>query len=350
MLTKHALIALGLGVALGAFSIPAVGQTDSSIVAEINGRKVTAAELEAKEGGKLLQAQYKYYLAQRDALEQFLNDEVVSLQAKKEGVSRDELFKRHVGNTIPEPTEDQLRFYYEGVQTEESFEAARGKIIETVHTLRMKKAAEAYVADLRGQYGVVVELSQPSAEVEAGDSPRIGSEKAPVQIVEYADYECPYCQKVNADLIKLREQFGNQLSLVYKDFPLPMHPFAGKAAEAAHCAGDQGKFWEFHDALFQAKKVDPSELKQQASALKLDVPRFEKCMENGDHIAGVKKDSQEGQKLGLLGTPSFFVNGHFMSGAISYTKLRDTVQQELSAASAKKQSAALTPSEEQSKQ
>ncbi len=155
---------------------------------------------------------------------------------------------------------------------------------------------------------------------------------------------------MNADLIKLREQFGNQLSLVYKDFPLPMHPFAGKAAEAAHCAGDQGKFWEFHDALFQAKKVDPSELKQQASALKLDVPRFEKCMENGDHIAGVKKDSQEGQKLGLLGTPSFFVNGHFMSGAISYTKLRDTVQQELSVDASKKQNVALVPSKADTKQ
>src|ERR1035441_11091954 len=96
MSTKHTLIALGLGIALGAFSIPAVGQNDSTVVAEINSRKVTAAELEEKQAGKLLQAKYKYYLAERDALEQFIDDQMLEMQAKKEGVTLDELFKRHV--------------------------------------------------------------------------------------------------------------------------------------------------------------------------------------------------------------------------------------------------------------
>jgi protein-disulfide isomerase len=349
MSTKHALIALGLGIALGAFSIPAIGQNDSAVVAEISGRKVMAAELEEKEGGKLLQAQYKYYLAERDALEQFINDEILDMQAKKEGVSRDELFKRHVSSTIPEPTEDQLRFYYEGVQTEESYESARPHIIETVRQLRTKKAADAYLADLRGQYGVVVELNQPSAHVDAGNAPRMGSEKAPVQIVEFADYECPYCQKVAEDLNRLRTEFGDQVSVVYKDFPLPMHPLAAKAAEAAHCAGDQGKFWEFHDALFQTKRMQSSDLKQEAITLKLDPARFQQCMDSSEQAAAVKKDAQEGQRLGILGTPSFFVNGHFMSGAVSYAKLRDAVTQELGMNAPKKQSVALVPAKDEGK-
>src|SRR6204780_3402400 len=130
MLSKQAFIALGLGVALGSFSVPAVGQDGSSVVAEIAGRKVTTSELQEKEAGKLLQAQYKYYLAERDALEQFIDDQLLEMQAKKEGLTLDELFKRHVAINVPEPTEDQLRFYFEGVQTEETYEAARPNIID----------------------------------------------------------------------------------------------------------------------------------------------------------------------------------------------------------------------------
>jgi protein-disulfide isomerase len=349
MLTKHTLIALGWGIALGAFSIPAVGQNDSAVVAEIAGRKVTANELQEKQAGKLLQAQYKYYLAERDALEQFIDDQLLEMQAKKESVTLDELFKRHISVHVQEPTEDQLRFYYEGVQTDEPYVKARSNIIDTVHQLRMKKARDAYIAELRAEYGVVIELSQPVAHVEAGNAPRLGPENAPVQIIEFADYECPYCQEVNEDLNRLREQFPNQVSLVYKDFPLPMHPLAAKAAQAARCAGAQGKFWEYHDSLFQTKKIQMSQLKEEARALKLDTARFDQCLDNGEQSAPVKKDSQEGQRLGLQGTPSFFINGHFMSGAIGYTKLRETVMQELGPTLAKKQRAALAPSKDAEK-
>lgn len=344
MSIKYTLVALGLGMALGAFRIPAVGQTDSTVVAEINGKKITAEDLEDKEAGKLLQAKYKYYLAERDALDQYIDEQLVEMQAKKEGVTPDELFKRHVSSNIPEPTEDQLRFYYEGVQTDEPYESARSHIIDTVRQLRIKKAHDAYIAELRGQYGVVVELAQPSAHVDVGSAPRLGSETAPVQIIEFADYECPYCQQVNGDITRLREQFGTKVSVVYKDFPLPMHPLAAKAAEAAHCAGDQGKFWEYHDSLFETKRLQMSDLKEQAQKLNLDMTKFSQCLESGEQTANVKKDSQEGRRLGLQGTPSFFINGHFMSGSIGYMKLRETVLEELGATNPpKKQSAELMP-------
>jgi protein-disulfide isomerase len=346
MSAKFALIALGFGIALGTVSMPATGQNSSSVIAEIAGRKVTSDELEEKQAGKLLQAKYKYYLAERDALDQFIDDQLLEMEAKKEGVSLDELFKRHVSANIPEPTEDQLRFYYEGVQTDEPYESARSHIIDTVHQLRTKKAHDAYIAELRGRYGVVIELNQPSAHVDVAGAPRLGSETAPVQIVEFADYECTYCQQVSSDLVKLRQQFGSQVSIVYKDFPLPMHPLAARASEAARCAGVQGKFWEYHDSLFETKRLQLSDLREQARKLKLDTARFDQCLENGEQTASVKKDSKEGQRLGLQGTPSFFVNGHFMSGAIGYMKLRDTVLQELGAAATpKKQTAELTPSQ-----
>jgi protein-disulfide isomerase len=347
MSSKHLMIALGLGFALGMFCNSAVSQ-DTTVVAEIGGHPVTADDLLQKEAGKLLQARYKYYVAERDALQEYIDNELLEMQAKKESITVDELLKRHVTVSVQEPTEDQLRFYYEGVQTDEAYEIARPKIIDTIHQLRMNKAKEAYVTDLRAQYGVVIELSQPTGKVEVGSDPRIGPEQAPVQIVEFADYECPYCQSVSGDLKRLREQFGNQVSFVYKDYPLPMHPLAARAAEAARCAGEQGKFWEYHDSLFETKRLQNSDLKQQAHDLKLDTAAFGKCLDSSAEASVVKKDVVEGQRLGLTGTPSFFVNGHFMSGAIGYMKLRETVLQELAAiTAAKKQSAAMvTPAKE----
>jgi protein-disulfide isomerase len=344
MLRKHSLLALGLSITLGTPFLPASGQDSSSVVAEIGGHPVTAGEVERKEESKLLQARYKYYLAERDALEQYIDDQLLEMQSKKESLSVDELLKRHVLVNVPEPTEDQLRFYYEGVQTDEPYETARPNIIETIHQLRAKKAREAYLTTLRAQYGVIIELSQPSAHVEAGNAPRLGPETAPIQIIEYADYECPYCQKVSGDLSRLREQFGDQVSLVYKDFPLPMHPLAVRAAEGARCAGTQGKFWEFHDFLFETKKMQVSDMKEEARVLKLDGERFDQCLDKREQYTDLKKDAQDAQRLGLTGTPTFFINGHFMSGAIGYTKLRETVMQELAAINASnKQSAAMVP-------
>jgi protein-disulfide isomerase len=341
MSAKYSLIALGVGIAL-AFSIPTVAQDGSNVVAEIGGHPVTADQLLEKQAGKLLQARYKYYLAERDALQEYIDNELLEMQAKKESISVDELLKRHVTVNVQEPTEDQLRFYYEGVQTDEAYEIARPKILDTIHQLRENKARQAYIDSLRQQYGVVVELTQPTGHVEIGNAPRLGSESAPVQIVEFADYECPYCQNVSDDLVRLRDQFGKQVSLVYKDYPLPMHPLAERAAEAARCAGEQGKFWEFHDALFQSKRLQVSDLKQQARTLKLDTTKFDQCLDSSSEAAGVRKDIQEGQRLGLTGTPSFFINGHFLSGAVGYMKLRETVLQELAALNTtKKQNAAL---------
>jgi protein-disulfide isomerase len=351
MFLKHSLVALGFGVAVSAFSIPAFSQDSSDVIAEIGGHSVTAGEVEQKESSKLLQAKYKYYVAEKDALEQYLDDQILEMQAKKEGVSIDELLKRHVTVNVQEPTEDQLRFYFEGVQTDESYETARQNIIDTVKQLRLKKARAAYIADLRADWGVVVELAQPSAKVEAGNSPRLGPENAPVQIIEYADYQCPYCQKVSPDLLKLREQFGDKVSLVYKDFPLPMHPLAARAAEGARCAGVQGKFWEFHDYLFDSKKLNETDMKAEARTLKLDGAKFDECLDKQEQFDALKKEAQDAQRLGLSGTPSFFINGHFMSGAIGYAKLRDTVQSELAAkGSANKQSAAVVPLNDKSEQ
>jgi len=133
-----------------------------------------------------------------------------------------------------------------------------------------------------------------------------GSQDAPVVFVEFADYECPYCQKVNPQIQQLKKDYGDKLAIVYKDFPLPMHHGSEKAAEAARCAGEQGKFWEYHDVLFYSRQIDVDALKEHARVLKLDGDAFDTCLDSGRETNAVKQDLEEAKGLGLTGTPSFF--------------------------------------------
>jgi protein-disulfide isomerase len=344
MSKSRLVVTLGLGMALSLVSNFAVAQEDSAVVAEVGNQKLTAAQLQEKEAGKLLQARYKYYLAEREALDQLIDQQVLEMQAAKESVTVDELIKKHVTVSLKEPTEDQIRFYYEGLSSDEPYETVRTKILESVHEMRMSKAKADYITSLRDQFGVVVELGQPSAKVDTTNAFRLGPKDAPVQLIEFGDFECPYCQKVHVELTRLREQFGDKVAIIYKDFPLPMHSSSQKAAEAARCAGAQGKFWEFHDSLFETHKLQVPDLKAEARTLKLDGARFDRCLDTGETTAAVKKDLEQAKHLGLTGTPSFFANGHFMSGAIVYAKLRETVEAELGMPSTSKQSVAATAS------
>jgi protein-disulfide isomerase len=148
-------------------------------------------------------------------------------------------------------------------------------------------------------------------------------------LVEYADYECPYCQQVQPTLDRLEAEFKGKIAFAYKDLPLPMHPRAQKAAEASQCAGLQGKYWEYHDLLLKTKGLEPTQLKAAAGQLGLETAGFDKCLDSGERVDAVKATLDEAQKLGLQGTPSFFLNGRFFSGNLSYDQMRQMMEDEL---------------------
>jgi protein-disulfide isomerase len=306
-------------------------QVDTTVVAEVNGLKLTVADLEQEESAKLLQAHNQYYQAEKKALEDLIEKRLIQQKATHEGLTVDQLLDRDIKSQVQDPTEDQMKVYYEGLETDQSYEAVRGKILEKIRQMRTDKARAAYVKVLRAQSNVIVELASPSANVNLENAYTLGSKHARVTLVEFADYECPYCQKVAPDLKKLQDEFGDKLAFVFKDFPLPMHSHSQKAAEAARCAGKQGKFWEYHDQLFRNRQLDVDQLKADALTLYLDGSQFEKCLNAGEESADVQRDREEGMKLGLSGTPSFFVNGHFYSGALDYTALHQIVEQQIEA-------------------
>ena len=313
------------------------GQEESNptaVVAKVSGRNLTMADLQQKEGGKLLQAEYQYYLNERKALEELIDNRLLGDEAQRLNISLDQLLNTEVYKGVKDPTEDQLEVYYEGLDSQEPYEAVRADVLQHLRDLRRTKARAAFVENLRKQANINVMLMPPFADINVAKAYTKGSQDAPVVFVEFADYECPYCQKVNSQIQQLKKDYGDKLAIVYKDFPLPMHHGSEKAAEAARCAGEQGKFWEYHDVLFYSKQIDVDALKEHARVLKLDGEAFDTCLDSGRETNAVKQDLEEAKGLGLTGTPSFFVNGHFVSGVIDYGTLRDMVNQQLNFAAA----------------
>ncbi len=309
-------------------------QVTDEVISEINGVKITRSDLEKAQGNKLLQARYQYYLAEQKALDEYIDTRLIEMEAAKEKLTVDQLLDKEVNGKIVDPTEEQLQVYYDDYNGKEPYEAVRDKIKDYIHQRRQAKYRAAFIQKLRTQGSVLITLAPPGADFPLTGAPRLGPEDAPVRLVEFADYECPYCAKVNPHLAKLREEFGDKVSVYYKDLPLPMHARARKAAEAARCAGDQGKFWEYHDVLFSGG-LEVSQLKHHAEELKLDSAKFDQCLDTGAESATVQRDFSDAQQLGLSGTPAFFINGHYFSGAVEYKTLRDMVAQQLASSSAK---------------
>jgi len=312
---------------------PGEPQADGAVVvAEIDGVKVTRAEFERSNPARLFQPRNTYFEAERKALDEYASEYLLEKQARKENLTVAQLLDLHVNSKIgKDPSDEALRVYYEGVDTNEPFETVKDKIIDSLRQRRIAKAKAAYMQSLRADAKVVMHLNAPRAEVSVKGTPVRGAKDPKVLIVEYADYECPYCQQIQPALDRLEADFKGKLALAYKDVPLPMHPHAAKAAEASHCAAAQGKYWEYHDVLSASKQLDLPQLKDHARGLNLNMAAFDKCLDSGEKSQIVKDYVTEATALGLQGTPSFFINGRFISGIQSYEKLREIVEEELGA-------------------
>lgn len=155
-----------------------------------------------------------------------------------------------------------------------------------------------------------------------------GNFNAPVTLVEFSDFECPFCVRAYPTFKKILNDYPSQVRLVYKQFPLTsIHPNSQKAAEASECADEQGKFWEYHDKLFdnQAAGYNLDKFKQWAKELGLDSSKFDNCLDSGKYASKVTVDQQEGQAKGVNGTPATFVNGQLVSGAVPYETFKQII-------------------------
>jgi predicted DsbA family dithiol-disulfide isomerase len=309
----------------------------TSVVAQVGDTQITEEQLEkqsaadlARARAGLLHAQYEYYSAEREAVDKEIDQDLLAEEARDENLPVDELLERHVESRIKNPSEETLHFYFLNIKTDQPYSVVRPKIVDRIHSLQEKNYTEEYVKSLRAKRRVTILLKPPREDVAVGDTPVMGPSDARVTIIEFADFQCPYCRASEPTLSQLREQYKGKIRYSYRDFPLPMHPYAEKAAEASRCAGEQGQFWPYHDRLFTgAESLTDAHLRSTAAELKLDSGKFDKCLDSGKEQAAVAKDFDQGKSLGITGTPSFFINGYYISGAVSYDQMRELVDQQL---------------------
>jgi len=184
-----------------------------------------------------------------------------------------------------------------------------------------------------GEASLVGEVRVPN--VSAGDDPARGPAKALVTVIEFSDFQCPFCKAFfHQTLPRLIADYGTRVRFVYRDFPInQIHPEAQQAAEAAQCAFEQGRFWEYHDRLFQHQEtLAVPDLKRHARALGLDATAFERCLESREFRSEVEKDLEDGRRYGVNGTPTFFINGRKVVGAQPQATFKQIIEEELARA------------------
>ncbi len=299
-------------------------------------QKVTYGDLSSRIAPQLNDLEKRKQETLKRGLEGFVIEKLVQAEAKKRGLANeDALLKSEVEDKVAQPSDDEIKKVFDQAKAggqlpaEVTIEQVKPEIVKMLTEQTKREKAQALFADLKSKADMQVMLPEKRVQVEA-TGPSKGPDSAPITIVEFSDFQCPFCGRAKNTVDEVVKNYGDKVRLVFRHFPLSFHENAPKAAEAAACAQDQGKFWEYHDKLFanqQALKVD--DLKKHAADLGLDAARFNECLDSGKKAEIVKKDQSAGEKAGVSGTPAFFINGIVLSGAVPADEFKTIIDSEL---------------------
>jgi len=348
MTSRPLLFVLGLAVigCGGGDSAPTLDASQSrpvaddlpDVLATVDGEEVTFRDLPAGTADEL-RALENSYRQQRhaildEALDEALADRMLAREAEASGMSVAEVVAAEIG-TPPEPTDADVEAWYRQNQSRlqgRSLGQLREQIRDFLRDGRAEEAAQALDERLREKYDVRVRLEPFRIVFDNEGSPALGPDDAAVTLVEFSDFECPFCGRFAPTLKRIEDEYGDRVRVVYRQFPIPsIHPNAFKAAEASLCAHEQGEFWAYHDLLFgDQRRLAVRDLKQKAGRLGLDQEEFDACLDTGRYVEQVQSDLAAGQSAGVTGTPALFVNGiPIPGGAVGYDVVAAALDEEL---------------------
>ena len=305
---------------------------DSEVLAVVDGEEITRGEVETNAGAQLFRLRSQVFDLTEQTLLQTIDGKLLDLEAGKRGLDRDELISAVVDSNPPVPTEAQMDSVYE--QFRDRIQQPRETVNPQIEAFLVDQALRArldsLVSALRDEYEIENYLEPPRFEV-AAEGPAKGPETAPVTIVEFSDFECPFCKRIYPTLNQVMDEYEGRVRLVFRQFPLhSLHPNAQRAAEASLCADDQGQFWEMHDAMFEGSGgLNVASLKARAAELGLDEDAFGSCLDSGQFADQVAADVTAGRALGVSGTPALFINGRYLSGAQPFEVIARVIDDEL---------------------
>ncbi len=313
-------------------------QSSDEVVLKVQGKDFTLADVEAKASDTLdqvaaarqaceMEADKNRHTVLANTAEQMVRELLIEEQAEKAGEDPKVWLAAEKARQMAAVSDEHVDSWYTANQAR-----LRGRAKEEIaEQIRDLLATENLHSSLREAASVDVNLDPYRLEVAAVDAPSKGAADPKITLIEFSDFECPFCGRVNPSLAQVMETYGDSVQVVFRQFPLEsIHPNARKAAEAALCAEEQGKFWEMHDLLFaEQKELGVDQLKDKAVRLELDTEAFNACLDSGRKTEIVDRDLQAGSAVGVTGTPAMFINGRPLVGAVSFEDLAKVIDDEL---------------------
>jgi protein-disulfide isomerase len=311
---------------------PSPSPAADQVVAEVDGQRITLAELDHKLVERM--PQERIFEMRRQVLDEMVAERLLEKEARARGVTAEQLTKTEIEAKAQAVTEGDVQelFMRSGLAARgATLEQYRPRIEQSLRAQRTADRRAAFSEELRAKAKVNVILQEPRVQITIpADAPLLGPPTAPITLVEFLDYQCPYCHKVQGVVEQVMRQFPGKVRFVHRDFPLDeIHPDAMRAARAARCAGEQGKFWQYHKRLLTDPGHDDQNLRMKAAAEGLNEAKFQACLASDRYDAAIQQATAQGRELGVSGTPTFFINGRRLVGIRSAEDFVKVIEEEL---------------------
>jgi protein-disulfide isomerase len=315
----------------------------SASVVTWEGGSLTRAQLADHVGVKLIQLEADYlsqrYEAERGGIDEVLSEKLLELEAVAGGhADVDALLEAEITAKVGSPSDEDVVQFYEVMKRQlrgQPLEVVRPMVVQELTRRAQGERFSEYLSHIREKYKVEVSLQRPDLPrlpVSVDDDPSRGPTDAPITIVQFAEFQCPYCGRAKEAVDQVFEAYPGKIRMVFRDYPLSFHDRAVPAAIAANCAGEQDKYWPMYDQLMEHQQsLTDADLSRYASNAGVDIAKWIECRADPAQEAEVQADFDDGAELGVNGTPAFFINGIMLSGAQPFSAFKEIIDRELSA-------------------
>lgn len=309
-------------------------QAPGGVVAVANGVPVTFEEMEKRAAKDLYQLRQEEYDTRRQAIEEIVLERLLEAEAKRRSLTVAELLRAEVDDKLTPVTAAEVAATYERARPQlggRSLEQVRPDIEAALRQRRQTQRRGELRDELFAAAKIQFKLEAPRVPVEIpANTPVVGPADAPITLISYSDYQCPYCHKAQASVDQVMKAYAGKVRFVHQEYPLSFHPRAFAASLAARCADEQGKFWEFHrNLMLSPGSFEDDDLQKRATQLGMDAGKLQACVASGKYDPIVKAALDAGTAVGVNSTPTFFINGRRVTGALPFEAFKQVIDEEL---------------------
>jgi len=300
-------------------------------VATVGGEPVYEADYQLQVRTQVYKTQLQEYTIRKKALDEVINQKLLQAEAARLGANPNELLEREADSKIKPPTDEEVEENFVRMMFRGGGNLTKEHVREQLLQQILGEARDAYFQKLRAKAGVTVLLSPPRMPVDYDPERTRGVPAAKITMIEFTDFRCPFCLQAYTTVKNLLKKYEGKVKLAFRDLPLREADAQGPGpADAARCAWEQGKFWEYHDLLFENQdETSGSAYREYAEDLSLNLNQFNSCVEGEKYREQIQTDFREALSLAIPGTPFFYINGIPLNGARPQPEFEEIIDAEL---------------------